>query len=233
MILLLNAIKNLMPYCKAKLQQLKNASLKFLIVVWIINLTTINGNGQTQVSTYDCIWKGEVIGSLYAEKTQNGNDINLVVSTAVKTRFIFEVAVETYASTTFKNGKLYAGNYVKNVNGSEKLSNAISLITNGYLLNSNSEKRFFETDAINNTSIAMYFSEPVNSKLLFSEMFLTYVPVICVEPGKYKIEMPDGSINYYYYAKGSLIKIEIHTRFFSVAFVLKPNTAKPPLTLNK
>jgi hypothetical protein len=67
---------------------------------------------------------------------------------------------------------------------------------------------------------SLYFTEPTAIKQLYSDIYLTMLDIKKVSNGVYKLLLPDGNVNYYYYTDGVCSKVKIDRMLFSVEFVL-------------
>ncbi|HSK14202.1 MAG TPA: DUF6134 family protein, partial [Phnomibacter sp.] len=67
----------------------------------------------------------------------------------------------------------------------------------------------------------LYFQEPVGRSELYSEGHKRMIPIRDLGNGIYKITMPDGNTNLFYYRGGQLERIVAHTSFGEVVFVKK------------
>jgi DNA-binding transcriptional MerR regulator len=57
---------------------------------------------------------------------------------------------------------------------------------------------------------------------IFSDNFQKYLPISKMAAGKYRVDLPNGSSNYYIYQQGRLVRVEVEQPFYALQFILKP-----------
>lgn len=92
---------------------------------------------------------------------------------------------------------------------------------NNYTVKFSDGKEKVVTDAINNSSIMLYFEEPKHIERVFSEQLGNFNRLIKVKEGIYKMINQKGNENLYYYTKGKLDSIEVDSGMVSFEMRVK------------
>ena len=75
---------------------------------------------------------------------------------------------------------------------------------------------------VEHTILSLYYKEPQNIREIFSDNFQQYLPISKTSAGKYRVDLPNGSSNYYIYQQGRLVRVEVEQPFYALQFILKP-----------
>ena len=71
------------------------------------------------------------------------------------------------------------------------------------------------------TSVMLYYQEPVGIEQVYSERFLEYCNLEAMDDQKYKLYLPNGTVNYYTYGEGMLQEIFVDRSWFNLRFQRK------------
>ena len=71
-------------------------------------------------------------------------------------------------------------------------------------------------DDIGMTSIVLYFKEPVGISRIFSESYQQFCDISKVEGHEYRLNLPDGKTNHYFYENGQLKEVKVYRSLFTV-----------------
>jgi hypothetical protein len=69
--------------------------------------------------------------------------------------------------------------------------------------------------------LSLYSTEPTSVSQVYSDSFEQFIAIQKTADHKYKIELPDGNHNNYYYENGILSKVDINSTFYSASIQLK------------
>ena len=62
----------------------------------------------------------------------------------------------------------------------------------------------------------LYFQEPFNKQIVYSDNFQQFLTIEQVDLHRYKIVLPDGNYNYYTFTDGLCSTVELHHSFYTV-----------------
>jgi hypothetical protein len=177
-----------------------------------------------QRTTFDIIFKDEPIGVASAMVSTQGNSSSYLVETHVNVQLIYQIRIDLKLQSRYEDGIMQEASLLKRVNGTEKINNQIYWLGERYSIISQSKKVSSVEGGITRSISTLYFTEPEHISKVFSETFLTYVPVKEVANGTYTVTLPDGRINSYYYQNGACSRVSIETMLGTVYLVLNSST---------
>lgn len=179
---------------------------------------------QQQTAVYEIIRKNKTIGTMQATRIYEGSSTKYQVVTHVSFWFCTEIDVAMSLNSIYMNGMLSEAWMRKQINGDEKTNNHIFKRKDQYVFTDKEQHVSCEGILITHSISTLYFLEPVNLKEIFSENFLHPIPLQNSGGGKYKIELPDGHVNFYRYEKGICTDVEMETPLSTVFLKLKSVT---------
>lgn len=175
--------------------------------------------GQEKIYTYQIKRNGNQIGAMQFHQKKEGDETFLKMDSKVKTRFIFEIDVQTLDQAHFKNGILIYSSVHRKVNGKEKESKETKLLHQNYQLLAGSKKTITNTP-INYNMMLLYCQEPVHLSQVYSDSFQQMLTVYKTAPHSYRIDLPDGNYNSYYFQNGTCKKVEVHHPLYLITMEL-------------
>ncbi len=192
---------------------------KKTILSIIALLFTISSFAQEETSTYQIKRNGDIIGQMQFKQKRNGTDTYLKMNSKVKTRFIFEIDVQTDDEAHFKNGQLVFSTVYRKVNGREKERKETKLINQSYLLQAGNKSNAIN-GSINYNMMLLYCKEPVNIAQVYSDSFQQVLAIKRMAPNTYRINLPDGNYNDYYFQNGICKTVKVHHSLYTITMEL-------------
>jgi hypothetical protein len=139
----------------------------------------------------------------------------------VKTRFVFTFTAHASEEAVYNNGILLRSSIYRRLNDSEKANKQHQVTDNRqYLIRTGKRSELTKTYPITYNMLSLYSKEPENISKVYSDNFQTFLAIEKVASHKYKITLPDGNYNYYYYKNGILNLVEVHHSFYSANIIL-------------
>ncbi|WP_052958615.1 DUF6134 family protein [Maribacter thermophilus] len=187
---------------------------QFIIVLFLL----IDFNIGTDIPLYtlndttlyfDIVLKDKVIGNLKATKNSKDNKIFYQSETAIKTRVIKNIEVNYKYDVTFENKVMKKADVVIDVNNKPHANTVTNWNSSQYqVIKNGKEEEVLET-SIDYTTILLYFKEPVNIDLCYSEQDGSFNTIVALGEHSYKKINAKGKENIYYYKNGVLEKASI------------------------
>ena len=208
-----SSAKKTLAYCG----YLKKASLfltTFLFLFFVLN-------AQNQKTDYKIIFRGDSVGNMQLCKNKTGDNISLKLVSNVRIRFFIKVIVVCEEISSFQNGRLIYSNVSRIVNGKEKAAKQIKTIGNTYEATSFGKTVPSTIKSIDYNLNMLYFQEPFNKQVVYSDNFQQFLHVEQIAQHRYKIVLPDGNYNYYTFKDGICSMVELHHSFYTVYIKLK------------
>lgn len=178
---------------------------------------------QGGVSAQTCkfkIMRGEDnLGSITAHKKVDGNKVTYDVTSTATFRVIFKYVRETFMDIVFVNG-IMESSIMKQIMNKELKDHRITTRNGlGYDCIKNPGGEKFEINTVVRfCSSMLFFKEPKGQKKIFSESYQELSPIEEIEPGVYKLSLPEGKVNHYVYKKGKLEEIRVFRTVADLVF---------------
>jgi hypothetical protein len=196
-------------------QYLKKQTLLSLLLI----LFAFQAGAQEEIATYQIKRNGDVIGQMQFKQKRAGNDTFLQMDSKVKTRFIFEIDVQTNDESHFKNGQLMWSSVYRKVNGKEKEHRETKLSNQNYLLQAG-KKTNSMAGSIHYNMMLLYCKEPVNISQVYSDSFQQHLTIKKTAPNTYRINLPDGNYNDYFFQNGICKVVKVHHTLYTITMEL-------------
>lgn len=199
---------------------LKAVSLKSAAVLILIIGMAAPLHAQEQVTKYNVMHSGKVVGHLDFYQKRTGDDFYLKMISEVKMKFIFSINVDCNEESLFQNGKLVSSHVLRKVNGKQKADRQTKATGNIYQTIAEGKSKALNQKAINTNLMLLYCHEPVNNAQVYSDNFQQFLKVQQTAPHVYRIDLPDGNYNYYSYTNGICSKVDIHHSLYTIQIQL-------------
>ena len=191
---------------------LKKASLfltTFLFLFFVLN-------AQNQKTDYKIIFRGDSVGNMQLCKNKTGDNISLKLTSSVRIHFFIKVNVKCQEMSSFQNGRLIYSNVSRVVNGKEKAARQTRAYGDTYEATSFGKAVTSTIKPIDYNLNMLYFQEPFNKQIVYSDNFQQFLTVEQVALHRYKIVLPDGNYNYNTFTDGLCSTVELHHSFYTV-----------------
>ncbi len=106
------------------------------------------------------------------------------------------------------------------MNGDEKANKQHRADNGQYIIYKGKKSEVMKTYPITYTMLSLYSREPENIGKVYSDNYETFLAIQKTDAHKYKITLPDGNYNYYYYKDGVLKLVEVHHSLYTANIVL-------------
>lgn len=196
-----------------------NRKQKRAVLSIVLVLHTFFVQGQEKTYSYQIKRNGNSIGAMQFHQKKEGNDTFLKMDSKVKTRFIIEIDVQTLDQSHFKNGILIYSSVHRKVNGKEKEWKETKLLNQNYQLLTGTKKTTTSAP-ISYNMMLLYCQEPTHLSQVYSDNFQQMLTVYKTAANTYRINLPDGNYNSYYFQNGTCKKVEIHHTLYLITMEL-------------
>jgi hypothetical protein len=174
---------------------------------------------QVTKHSFEVEFKGKKIGHIYAlHKVEGEKDLKDLRTNTDVSLFAFSVHVESEVELMKSGGHLIASKCYRHANrGSNDILAHIEKINSdpSYKVHKNDE--VFEIGkSIQFCVIDLYFEEPVDQTVVFSNMHASFLDIQKKEADRYEVITPDGNSTIYSYRNGELVQIEMKTTIGTV-----------------
>ena len=120
------------------------------------------------------------------------------------------------------NAQLQLLNYdvLNSHNGSVKVNKHTTYTGNCYVIKKEKGIEKVLIAAATDNLLSIYFNEPLNINQAYSDNYQCLVNIQSLGKKEYKIKLPNGNTNYYYYENGICKKVKADYELFTVEFIL-------------
>ncbi|MFT3747147.1 MAG: hypothetical protein QM768_02485 [Agriterribacter sp.] len=193
----------------------------FVFVLCFFDLQRrVHEDGIAQTLKYDIIRSGKVVGTMDASMIKNNTNVEYMTESKINMTMLVSVDVYNKVSGLFVNGVLHKGGITRKVNGSTKANVQITLDKGKYLINESGNVSSMQA-VIKYTTACLMFTEPVNNKQVFSEVFRKFLEIKKLSEHKYALRMPDGYQNIYTYKDGYCIEADVRSSIADLTIRLR------------
>ena len=196
------------------------SGIEAILLLIIVLLVALKSDAQNRSLNYQILRNGNKVGSLHFSETATGGMDYLKMESDVKTRFIFSFTAYANEEAVYYNGVLLRSSIYRKLNGNEKANKQHQADNRQYIIHKGKNSEVTKNYPITYNMLSLYSKEPENINQVYSDNFETFIAIQKTDVHKYKIELPDGNYNYYYYKNGVLNQVEIHHTLYSANIVL-------------
>lgn len=190
-----------------------------VIVSWF--LWCVSLSAQEKKLSYNIKRGGSVIGNMQLYKKDSGAITSMRLESSVKTSMLVSIKIASREDALFENGILSYSYLYRKVNDDVKLRKTHRKYGNRYVVSQKTGK----TDTVHiypvrYNVLCLYFAEPVNLKELYSDNYQKMLQITKIGQHQYKIRLPDGNYQNYFYQDGVCHKIVVNSTFFTITMEL-------------
>ncbi|HZG23439.1 MAG TPA: DUF6134 family protein [Chitinophagaceae bacterium] len=175
--------------------------------------------GQRLNLSYKVMQNNNTLGWIKIQKTETGTSSHIILDSEIKKKLIFTISVVEKQEATFTNGLMMKSFIYRKVNNDVKMNK--NTLYNGkfYDVRNLGKSERLMISRIHYNLLSLYFKEPVNVKQVYSDTFQQLLNIEFAGNACYKVKLPDGNSNYYYYANGICSRVRLEHTLFSIEFV--------------
>ena len=189
-------------------------------VVLFLILLSVKSHSQNKALTYQIVRNGNMVGTLRFSETSTGDMDHLKMESDVKTRFVFTFTAHSNEEAVYHNGVLLHSSIYRKLNGTEKANKQHQAGNQQYIIHAGERTEITKNYPITYNMLSLYSKEPENISQVYSDNFQRFLAIQKTDQHRYKITLPDGNYNYYYYKNGVLNLVEVHHSLYSANIVL-------------
>ena len=186
----------------------------------IFLMFTSTGYAQKKSLNFHILRNGNKAGTVHFSETTSGGTDSLNVESNVKTKLVSNFIGYGREYAIFSNDILVQSSIYRQLNGDEKANKQHRADNGQYIIHKGEKSGVMKTYPITYTMLSLYSREPENIGKVYSDNFETFLDIQKIDAHKYKITLPDGNYNHYYYKDGVLNLVEVHHSLYSANIVL-------------
>ncbi|MBD0776842.1 hypothetical protein HPE56_03465 [Maribacter sp. ANRC-HE7] len=178
-------------------------------------------NGDNTSLLFDIIMNDKVIGSLEATRTTDGSQTIYKSLTSIKTKIIKDVEVDYEYNVIFEKSILKKANVDILINQKPHVKTRTGLKDKNYYVIKNGKPKTVLHQAIDYTTVLLFFREPTGINECFSEQGGSLNAIVALGNHSYKKINAKKQENIYYYKNGSLEKADIDGGLIHLSIVAR------------
>jgi hypothetical protein len=178
-----------------------------------------SSQAQKQNLSYKVMQNKNAIGWIRIQKVETGPVSHIVLDSEIKKRLIFTISVIEKQEASFTNGLMMESFIYRKVNDDVKMDKHTTYTGKFYEVKNLNESERVMISRIQYNLLSLYFKEPVNIKQVYSDTFQQLLNIEYTGNACYKVKLPDGNSNFYYYANGICSRVRLDHTLFSIEFV--------------
>jgi hypothetical protein len=176
--------------------------------------------GQSILLNYKVVQNGTNIGWLKLQKNDSAETSFIRFESEVKKRVLFLFSIIENQEVVFQNGFMIKSYVYRKVNGDIKVNKHTFYADGYYQVSKGETSKRVMINNIHYNQLSLYFIEPAHISQIYSDNFECFLTIQKKDKDCYKIKLPDGNTNYYYYTNGICSKVKVEHSLFSVDFIL-------------
>lgn len=194
----------------------------FLFSFIIFQVNFVNPPSEQKLS-FDMIWRGKSVGTLYATQKKADSKTHYQSSTNIQIKFIKTFDINYEYDVLFDNDVLQSAHVDINYNGNNHAQADTKRKNKEYQVTKDGKLEATFTETVRYSTISMYFEEPVNIGRCYSEQEGDFNTIVHLGNHKYKKTNTSGRESFFYYKNGNLEKAIIDGGIVSFEMILKEN----------
>jgi hypothetical protein len=172
---------------------------------------------------YKIMLNGSEMGSMSLQRSGSQSNTQLSLESKAKKRFIVSFEIYEKHTEVFQNNIMTTASVFRQVNGKTKINKQISCEGSNCKIASEGKTNTIALKPVSWSILNLYFAEPEKINEVFSDSFQQMLKIEDMGNHSYKILLPDGNSNYFYYTNGICAKETINHSFYKVELILKEN----------
>lgn len=190
-----------------------------VIQLVIMVMTVSSLSAQKMNLNYKVVHNSNQIGWIKLQKVDSAGNSSILLNSEIKRRIIFLLSVVEKQQVSFDDGAMTTSFIFRKVNQDVKMNRHTTFKGSHYEVKDQKSLERVMIKRIHYNLLSMYFREPVNISEVYSD---TFRRLLAIEPkgnSSYKVKLPDGNNNYYYYVNGICSRIVIEHSLFTIEFI--------------
>jgi hypothetical protein len=198
--------------------------LKYILPFFLLsNTSSDNVNTKVENISFNIINKNKNIGFIDIEKRDLEHTTTYIVNSEVNTKVIFNFSATGREKSIYRTDTLIYSSIFRKLNKKIKLDQRLTLDNGRYILNYKKNNEVLDFEVIKRNLVTLFFYEPIGVQQVYSDKYKKMVDINAQGKGKYKVVLPNKSVNIYHYDKGTCTRIDVKGSFFKVKLILEVN----------
>ncbi|HXL56357.1 MAG TPA: DUF6134 family protein, partial [Chitinophagaceae bacterium] len=174
----------------------------YLYITCLLMLEVNTALAQNVQIKYKIMLNGSEMGSMSLQRSGSQSNTQLSLESKAKKRFIVSFEIYEKHMEVFQNNIMITASVFRQVNGKTKIDKQMSFEGSNYKIVTGGKTSTMALKPVSWSVLNLYFAEPVKINEVFSGSFQQMLKIEDIGNHSYKILLPDGNSNYFYYRNG-------------------------------
>ena len=201
----------------------KKIKTSYLYITCLFMLQVSAASAQDAQLKYKIMFNNSEMGSMILQRSGSAGKTQFSLESKAKKRFIVSFEIYETHTEVFQNNIMTTASVFRQVNGKTKINKQMSFEGSNYKIVTEGKTSTMALKPVLWSVLNLYFAEPVKINEVFSDSFQQMLKIEDTGNHSYKILLPDGNSNYFYYRNGICIKEVINHSFYKVELIIKDN----------
>ena len=195
--------------------------IKYIIPFFLLSMSSSDKEvPKVEKVSFSIIKKNSTIGYIDIEKQSLNETTTYIINSEVNAKVIFNFNAIGKEKSIYKKDTLIYSSIYRKLNNKVKLNQSLSFINGKYLLKEENKNELLNIDIINRNLVTLFFNEPNGIQEIYTDKYKQMVKIDPIGDRKYKLILPNKSINIYHYENGKCTTIDVVGSFFKVKLIL-------------
>lgn len=223
-VILIWSIKKLLRRFKRKTATNEISTIgksNLLLLPLILLFTPLNAQDST--ISFSVMRNDKSLGTITIQKTTRDELTIYKANNNFQFRFLKKFDIKALESAVFKSQKLIFSEVKRSINGKSHPVVRLEFREGKYLTKKGEHKLELPGTPITSNLLQLYFTEPTPGSRVYCDNQRSFATVRELSEGCYRVDMPNGAHNTFYYKNGICEKIVAVNSIFKVHLIKKPS----------
>ncbi len=183
--------------------------------------TAIDPKPAPEVREYLMYTGDKEIGHLKVERLESGDETTYASENVTSVSFIKKFTLRHVIHSTFRQGKLWRAEVWVHLNENLREHSLTTREGDRYRVEREGEDPVYIDEPILDTSLSIYFQEPVGAGKVFSEQYGVFNPMRESGNHVYAMDRKGNRTNLYFYREGELVRARFETMLLTARLELQ------------
>ncbi|MBC8986810.1 hypothetical protein H9X96_13600 [Pedobacter sp. N36a] len=190
---------------------------KKIFATILLSYTFFSYSLNAQQLNYEVLRNNKKIGNMQVARTQHEQNLQINLQFKAKMSLpLKDIVIEGIEKAIFFGGKLTQSTAYRKVNGQTKTDIETKWVDNKYRITNAGKSSSADLKPIRLHLLSIYFIEPKNDTLVYSDSFQRLLLIQKDQGMSYKLALPNGNVNLYTYKNGICTKVVIQSTFYTI-----------------
>lgn len=174
---------------------------------------------QAQNRGYKVMRSGSEIGWVSLFRQSDSLSTFISMASQIRIQVLFTISLIAKEESEFRGGQLAHSYFYRKRNSTVKADRHTRLQGSRYWVEDEDGRKPLDLPAVSYNTLCLYYEEPKNRVFVYSDNCQCNLPIEHRPDGAYRISLPGGGTNDFYYRSGDCSQVKIDYGYYSVTLV--------------